>query len=125
MFVWFVIFSCYGVVTGPGCGADSLSLLSVLSGPDKSQYGLWPMRVAVWQGLVFVQALPPSPEDVAMTGPAANALFEADNEAFCARLTAAAAGTGSRSLSSFHFYTGATHKMNCNWKVYVENYLEG
>jgi len=93
---------------------------------DKSEYSLWPMRVALWQGLVFVQALPPaSAEGVALSGPEANALFERDNTAFCSRLTRAAESAGGRALTDFHFYKGATHKLKCNWKVYVENYLEG
>jgi hypothetical protein len=84
------------------------------------------MRVALWQGLVFVQALPPSStEDVALTGPEANALFESDNAAFCSRLNRAAEAAGGRSLSDFHYFKGATHTLKCNWKVYVENYLEG
>ena len=103
------------------------------------------MRVALWQGLVFVQALPPaSPEEkregqreggrgqeeeegvsVPLSGPEANALFVQDNQAFCARLEEAARAAGGRALTDFHFYKGATHKLKCNWKVYVENYLEG
>lgn len=103
-----------------------LRCLMLVCSADKSQYSLWPMRVALWQGLVFVQALPPaSAEGVALSGPEANALFERDNAAFCARLTRAAETAGGRALTDFHFYKGATHKLKCNWKVYVENYLEG
>ena len=93
---------------------------------DKSEFGLWPMRVALWQGLVFVQALPPpSAAAIPLSGPDATALFIQDNQAFCARLDEAAAAAGGRALTEFHFHTGATHHLKCNWKVYVENYLEG
>lgn len=84
------------------------------------------MRVAVWQGLVFVQAVPPpSAAAVPLSGEQATALFMRDNQAFCARLEMAAEAAGGRALTDFHFYKGATHKLKCNWKVYVENYLEG
>ena len=87
------------------------------------------MRVALWQGLVFVQALPPPAAEgappVPLSGPEAAALFVRDNQAFCARLDEAAQAAGGRQLTDFHYYKGATHKLNCNWKVYVENYLEG
>lgn len=93
---------------------------------DKSQYSLWPMRVAVWQGMVFVQALPPEDStSCSFSGQEAHDKFVLDNKAFCDRLNLAANDAGGTSLQDYHFYKGATHKLNCNWKVYVENYLEG
>ena len=80
----------------------------------------------MWKGLVFVQALPPSSsEGIPLSGTEADELFISENKGFCDRLDKAAQTAGGRSLSDFHFYKGATHTLNCNWKVYVENYLEG
>jgi choline monooxygenase len=92
---------------------------------NKADYNLWPMRVAVWRGLVFVQQLPPNTamsssheKDIPMSGEAANAAFVNDNQAFCERLTTVP-------LEEFQVHRTSTHYLKCNWKVYVENYLEG
>jgi choline monooxygenase len=88
----------------------------------KGDYNLWPMRVAVWRGLVFIQQLPPktvtssTDQDLAMSGELANAAFVKDNQAFCDRMT-------SVPLESFQVHRTSTHYLKC--KVYVENYLEG
>lgn len=94
---------------------------------DRSEFNLWPMRVASWRGLIFVQALPNSPEDpsagVPMTGPEANAAFVKDNKAFCDRLSGVG-NTGSASSSSavpleeFSFHSAKSHTLKCNWKVF-------
>lgn len=94
---------------------------------NKADYNLWPMRVAVWRGLVFVQQLPPNSSTsshenekgiIPMSGEAANAAFVNDNQAFCDRMTAVP-------LEEFQVHRTSTHYLKCNWKVYVENYLEG
>jgi len=80
---------------------------------------------------MFIQALPPLANEVPMTGPEADALFLKDNQAFCDRLSGLSqdVGAGSSSvgvpLEDFEFHSGASHTLQCNWKVYVENYLEG
>lgn len=94
----------------PGFGEDGRTQL------NKSDYNLWPMRVAVWRGLVFVQALP-SP-GVPMSGPEANDAFVRENAGFCKHLEEVP-------LEDFEFKIAKTHSLKCNWKVYVENYLEG
>jgi len=63
-------------------------------------------RVAAWQGLVFAaldEAAPPFPEVV---------------DGIDARL-------GAVSLADYEFDRRASYEVACNWKVYVDNYLEG
>ena len=73
---------------------------------DKRDFGLVPIGVAEWEGLVFVnldRAAPP--------------------------LETYVAGIAERiapiSLRSLHFARRVEYEVNCNWKVYVDNYLEG
>ena len=100
---------------------------------DRSEFNLWPMRVALWRGLIFVQALPNTPEDpyngLPLNGFEANEAFVTANKAFCDRLsgvtttTTAAQGIASKvPLEDFQFHSSATHKLNCNWKV--KSYLD-
>ena len=72
-------------------------------GFDPRQYGLYPVRVETWRGLVFVNL------DLA-AAPLADALGP---------LSAAAA------LPPFPLVERRSHNLACNWKAYVENYLEG
>lgn len=65
-------------------------------------------RVAEWQGLVFAAldaAAPP---------------FDAAVDGIDARLTAA----GHR-LADYRFHSRVSYDLDCDWKVYVDNYLEG
>jgi choline monooxygenase len=73
---------------------------------DKEDYGLVPVRLAEWQGLLFVHLEPqPTPLD---------------------RLVA---GMGERlapvRLDTLRFAKRVDYEARCNWKVYVDNYLEG
>jgi choline monooxygenase len=74
-------------------------------GFDPRQYGLFPVRVETWCGLVFVNL------DLA-AGPLAETL------APVARAWAA-------DLPAYGLTERRTHRIGCNWKTYVENYLEG
>jgi choline monooxygenase len=85
---------------------------------NKSDYNLWPMRVAVWRGLIFLQQLPDPSSTIPMSGPGATEAFVNENKAFCDRFT-------SVPLEEFRVHSTSTHEIKCNWKVYVENYLEG
>lgn len=85
---------------------------------NKKDYSLWPMRVAVWRGLVFIQQLPDNNSNIPMSGPVANQAFIDDNLALVNRLE-------NVPLEDFQVYSTSTHVIKCNWKVYVENYLEG
>ena len=74
-----------------------------LPGFDPRQYGLFPVRVETWQGLVFVNL------DLA-----------------AAPLTEALAPlAGGEPLPGFPLIERRSHNLACNWKTYVENYLEG
>jgi choline monooxygenase len=74
-------------------------------GFDPRQYGLFPVKVETWRGLVFVNL------DLA-ADPLAEALGP---------LAAAWAAD----LPSYPLTERRTHHIGCNWKTYVENYLEG
>ena len=74
-------------------------------GFDPRQYGLFPVKVETWRGLVFVNLdLAADPLSEAL-GPLA-AAWAAD-------------------LPSYALTEQRTHHIGCNWKTYVENYLEG
>jgi choline monooxygenase len=72
-------------------------------GFDPRQYGLFPVQVATWRGLVFVNL------DLA-ADPLAKALQPLAGEA---------------PLPDFPLVERRSHLLACNWKTYVENYLEG
>jgi choline monooxygenase len=76
-----------------------------LPGFDPRDYGLFPVRVESWRGLVFVNL------DAAA--------------APLAELIAPLAGRWTRDLSALPLVERRTHSIRCNWKTYVENYLEG
>ncbi|WP_031235329.1 aromatic ring-hydroxylating dioxygenase subunit alpha [Asticcacaulis sp. AC402] len=73
---------------------------------DPRDYGLFPIRLAVWRGLVFAglnEVLPDLDEDL---------------KPLDARL-------GVLDWSGFKVGLRRSHLLDCNWKTYVENYLEG
>jgi choline monooxygenase len=72
---------------------------------DPRDYALFPLRLARWRGLVFV-AVEPGP-------PLADLLAPLDRK------------LGDRDWSALGFALRRTHRLGCNWKTYVENYLEG
>ncbi len=73
---------------------------------DKRDFGLVPVAVETWQGLVFVH-LGEDPEPVAETyGPIGARIAPLD-------------------LAPFRFHQRVVYDVACNWKVYVDNYLEG
>lgn len=73
---------------------------------DKNDYGLVPMSLAVWEGLVFVNL-----------------------DVHAKPLETYVAGIAERiapmALSKLKFYKRVSYAIHCNWKVYVDNYLEG
>jgi choline monooxygenase len=73
---------------------------------DKEDYGLVPVRLAEWQGLLFVR-LDPEPE------PLDHIVAGIDERLAPSRLDA------------LHFVKRVDYEARCNWKVYVDNYLEG
>ena len=73
---------------------------------DRAQNGLVPARVAVWEQFVFVNlAAEPAPL-----------------QAFLGDLSARVAPL---ELTKLHFFARKTYTLACNWKVYVDNYLDG
>ncbi len=77
-----------------------------VGGFDRSQNGLVPLKVETWEQFVFVNLDP-------------NAAPLAD---FLAGLVQRVIPLN---LSSLHFFERRTYTLNCNWKVFVDNYLDG
>jgi choline monooxygenase len=75
-------------------------------GFDPRNFSLFDVRVETWRGFVFVNADRYAPGLAAQLAP------------LDARL-------GARDLGSLVYTERRTHDIACNWKVYVENYLEG
>ena len=73
---------------------------------DKRDYGLVPVRLAVWEGHVFV-SLAPTPQPL-----------EECLEGIRERLAP-------QRLGDLTFARQVEYDVRCNWKVYVDNYLEG
>lgn len=73
---------------------------------DKADYGLYSARVDVWRGLVFFNL---DPETPALT------------ERFGALVGAAA----SYPIEDHKFAREEVFDMNCNWKTYTDNFVEG
>jgi choline monooxygenase len=76
------------------------------SGFDPRQFGLFPLKVETWRHFVFVNA----DLDAA---PLAHAMAPLDRR------------LGQRDFSGLVHAERRTHDIACNWKIYVENYLEG
>jgi len=73
---------------------------------DKKDFGLVPIRLATWENLVFLHL---SGEEPPLEG-----LFEGIRETIAPV-----------NLSSMKFFKRVDYDVECNWKVYVDNYLEG
>ena len=73
---------------------------------DRAQNGLVPARVAVWEQFVFVTLSDQAPS----------------LEAFLGDLPARIAPLR---LAHLHFFARKTYTLACNWKVYIDNYLDG
>ena len=73
---------------------------------DKKDYGLVPVEVRSWQGLLFVQLADGAAE------------LEAVMEGISERIAP-------QQLDRLQFYRRVEYEVQCNWKAYVDNYLEG
>lgn len=73
---------------------------------DRAKNGLVPVRVATWEQFVFVTLNDEAPS---------LAVFLGDLPVRIAPL----------SLSKIYFFERKTYTLACNWKVYVDNYLDG
>jgi choline monooxygenase len=88
-----------GLLKAPGMGGAT--------GFDRAAMGLVPLAMACWAGYVFVH-FGPDPRDLA-----------ADLQPLAAQLGTLAPPRPLR------FVASRTYSMRCNWKVYVDNYLDG
>ncbi len=73
-------------------------------GFDQAEYGLFPIRVETWRGFIFVNLDLDAPPLIDTLRPLEHAF------------------SGMRLLPARLQHS---HKVACNWKVYVENYLDG
>jgi choline monooxygenase len=73
---------------------------------DKKDFGLTPIAVDSWEGLIFVHlGRRPAPVSRSLSGIGER--------------------IGADTLSGMHFARRVDYEVACNWKVYVDNYLEG
>jgi choline monooxygenase len=75
-------------------------------GFDRGQNGLVPAAVGIWEQFVFVN-LDPNCESL---------------DTFLGKLIARVAPVSPKNL---HFFERRLYTLNCNWKVFVDNYLDG
>lgn len=73
---------------------------------DVADIRLQPVQVAEWQGLVFVALHPPAISIDSLLQNVSTQIAPID-------------------LHALHFETRVVYPVRCNWKVYVDNYLEG
>jgi choline monooxygenase len=73
---------------------------------DRTQNGLVPVRVETWECFVFVNLDPQAPS----------------LQQFLGGLIPRVAPLG---ISKLHFFDRKTYNIRCNWKVFVDNYLDG
>jgi choline monooxygenase len=73
---------------------------------DKKDFGLTPLEVSEWQGLLFVRA--------SAGGPGLDECLEGIKDRI-----------SPMSIREMAFHGSVSYDVACNWKVYVDNYLEG
>ena len=73
---------------------------------DKKDYGLKEIEVQTWQGLIFVRIQP--------AGEPLHKVLEGIDQRI-----------SPMKLHEMNFYRQVVYEIDCNWKVYVDNYLEG
>jgi choline monooxygenase len=97
----------HGWTYGLDGGLVSTTELDGVRGFDRAANGLVPMSVATWEGLVFVHLDPDPPSIADYVG---------------ARWVEQIAGLR---LGDLRFATRREWTLECNWKVFVDNYLDG
>ena len=80
--------------------------LEGVCGFDRTQNGLVPVRVESWEGLVFVN-------------------LDADAPSLSEFLGGLVQRVAPLNLSALKFFERRAYTLNCNWKVFVDNYLDG
>jgi choline monooxygenase len=76
------------------------------AGFDRADYGLLPIHVATWRGFVFVN-------------------LDDDPHPLAEGLGDLVAETASYPLEDYRFVHAESFEMDCNWKVYTDNFVEG
>lgn len=79
---------------------------------QKSDFGLIPLEVDIWEGSVFVRV-------------SRSAKGSAENISLADYLGEIPAEVAPRGLGEMKLVERRDYHVNCNWKVYVDNYLEG
>ena len=74
---------------------------------EKKDHGLAPLAAGIWENWVFVRLDP--------DGPSLSEYLGDDLIAQCGKL----------GLPRFHFFERRHYAFDCNWKVFVDNYLDG
>lgn len=74
---------------------------------DRSDYGLIPVATTLWQGLLFAWLGNDRPADLHQ------------------QLQAIPDRSAPIDLTHLRFYRRVSYTIDCNWKVYIDNYLEG
>ena len=75
-------------------------------GFDRAQNGLVPVQIAAWEQFVFVNLDPKAARLADFLGGLAHRIAPLN-------------------LAKLHFFERRTYTLNCNWKVFVDNYLDG
>lgn len=75
-------------------------------GFDPRAFGLFALKCESWRGFIFVN-------------------MDANAASLAATIAPLDSRTRDMPLESFRFVRRTTHEIRCNWKNYVENYLEG
>ena len=73
---------------------------------DRAKNGLVPVRVETWEHFVFVN-------------------LDADAASLHDFLGSLVGRVAPLNLRALHFFERRVYELNCNWKVYVDNYLDG
>ncbi len=73
---------------------------------DRAKNGLVPVRVDTWEQFVFVALDPETPPLEEFVGGLGDTVMPLN-------------------LESLRFYTRKVYSLNCNWKVFIDNYLDG
>ena len=73
---------------------------------DEKDFGLEPVTIDTWQGLIFAHINEPTQS--------LDSVFKGISERIAPT-----------SFNNLEFYIEQTYDVECNWKVYVDNYLEG
>ncbi len=85
---------------------------------DKSANGLVPVQVDVWEKFVFVRLFG------SVAGESIDAL-PVEHHELARYLGLMIPGVARLRLGDLHFFERRTYDLACNWKVYVDNFLDG